>query len=87
MPSFSLLSNDNLLQVNPDALATACCMQTISMGAGKTKQVKAKGGKAGGVILRDTVARFVFDKLFVFIISKCSEFLATGVSLSHHIRL
>ena len=68
-----------LLQVDKDLLLTACIQRTISLGAGKTSQV-AVTNKKQAINFRDTVARMVYDRLFVWIIEKASENLFEGAS-------
>ena len=68
-----------LLQVDKDLLLTACVQRTISLGAGKTSQV-AVTNKKQAINFRDTVARMVYDRLFVWIIEKASENLFEGAS-------
>ena len=60
-------------------LLTACVQRTISLGAGKKSQV-AVTNKKQAINFRDTVARMVYDRLFVWIIEKASENLFEGAS-------
>eukprot|EP00656_Telonema_subtile_P003664 TRINITY_DN11664_c0_g1_i2.p1 TRINITY_DN11664_c0_g1~~TRINITY_DN11664_c0_g1_i2.p1 ORF type:complete len:895 (-),score=259.24 TRINITY_DN11664_c0_g1_i2:177-2861(-) len=56
-------------------------MVTMNIGQGKTKQVACPGnhgGYDGALSLRDGVGRFVYDKLFMWVIEKCSALLAAN---------
>lgn len=77
----ALKTTAELWQVDEDLLAKACFMVTMNIGQGKTKQVPCPanyGGFSGALSLRDGVARFVYDKLFMWVIEKCSTLLAAG---------
>lgn len=68
-----------LWQVDLGLLENACYMVTINLGRGRTKSVPCnKGGREGGMVLRDTLARMVYDQLFVWIVEQCSAKLKVG---------
>lgn len=77
----SKLAFDNVCElwnVDPELLTNCVTKRTISMGRGKMQQVVTKS-RDTAIIQRDTVARFVYNKLFVFIVEKCSEILSENV--------
>lgn len=68
-----------LWQVDIDLLSKALTMYTLKIGNREPTQHFCQK-KSDAIILRDTVARFVYDGLFNHIIKECSAQLKVGVN-------
>lgn len=67
-----------LWQIDPELLTACITKRTIDIGRGKIQQVSTKS-RDTAIIQRDTVARFVYNKLFEFIVAQCSQTLKKDV--------
>ena len=68
-----------LVQVDPASLLTACTSYTANLGGGKTRACNVQS-RPVAINYRDTLARMVYDRLFMWIIEQASIQLADGAN-------
>ena len=68
-----------LVQVDPNSVLDACTKYTANLGGGKTKEVTIPSTTIA-IQNRDTMARMVYDRLFMWIVAKASETLFQGAN-------
>jgi myosin heavy subunit len=69
-----------LLQVDKDLLIEACTKRTVKPGGGKPPTQYPVVNLKSAINYRDTVARMVYDRLFIWIIEQASKNLFEGAS-------
>ena len=68
-----------LVQVEPNTVLDACTKYTAKVGAGKTKVFDVPS-RTIAIQNRDTMARMVYDRLFMWIVAQASETLFQGAN-------
>jgi myosin heavy subunit len=77
--SIALDHCSRLLKVDRAALIKGMSTEIISLGGGKTKEAPVKGIKKARVF-RDSMARHLYDNMFIWLIGTCSDTLLTSTS-------